>query len=148
MIQLNLPPFQYKIKKLNDKLYIFDYLRKKYIFLTPEEWVRQHFIHYLINEHHYPKTLIQIERGLLYNGLLKRTDIVVFDKSGNPFITIECKAADIILTQNTVDQAAQYNYILKAPYLLITNGLEIFCYKIFLQERRIEKLESLPIFEN
>ena len=148
MIQLNLPSYDFKIKKQNGKLYIFDILRKKYIYLTPEEWVRQHFVHYLINEHQYPKSLIQIERGLLYNQIAKRTDLVIYDKSGNPFITVECKAADIALTQSTIDQAAQYNYILKAPYLLITNGIDTFCYNILLEEKRIEKLNTLPVYKN
>ena len=147
MIKLNLPPFEYKIKQSNGKLYIFDLLRKKYVFFTPEEWVRQHLVHHLINDYNYPKTLIQIERGLVYNGLAKRTDLVVFDKSCKPFITIECKGADIGLTQATIEQAAQYNYILKAPYLSVTNGLDLLCFKINIEERKIEKIDDLPFFE-
>src|SRR4051812_7298038 len=130
MIALNLPEFEYKIREIEGKLYIFDVLRRKYVFLTPEEWVRQHFVHLLINEYQYPKSLLKNEGGLTYNRLTKRTDIVVYDREGKPFMVIECKGANIPISQSTFEQAAQYNHTLKAPYLTVTNGLQYYCVAI------------------
>ena len=90
MVQLNLPAFDHQLKQADGKRWIFDILRRKYLVLTPEEWVRQHFVHYIINELQYPKALIKVEGGLSYNKLSKRSDIVVFNRDGKPWMVIEC----------------------------------------------------------
>ena len=130
MIALNFPAFEYQVRQTQGKLYIFDIIRRKYVFLTPEEWVRQHLIHFLVTHHQYPKACIKVEGSLRYNQLSKRTDALVHDSLGQPFLLIECKGANIELSQEVLEQAAAYNYILKAPYLLITNGLEFFAGRV------------------
>ncbi|MEZ4903074.1 MAG: type I restriction enzyme HsdR N-terminal domain-containing protein [Spirosomataceae bacterium] len=130
MVQLNLPAFDYKVMKIDGKPHIFDITRKKYLLITPEEWVRQHVLHWLLNEYRYPKSLIKTESGLRYHQLTKRSDILVFDRSAKPFMLVECKASHIVLTDQVLQQAIRYNAVLKAPYLLISNGLSHFLYKI------------------
>jgi hypothetical protein len=146
MFKLNLPPFDYKLQKADGKVWIFDVIRKKYIVLTPEEWVRQHFINYLITDLKYPRALLKIEGGLMYNQLQKRSDIVVFDREGNPWMIIECKSPSLHLSENTLQQAAAYNASLKAKYLTITNGLVHFCSSINWTERKTVLLDALPPF--
>jgi hypothetical protein len=144
MTELNLPPFEYKVKKIDEKLHIFDIIRRKYLLITPEEWVRQHVLHWLINHHHYPKSLIRTESGLQYNQLAKRTDILVYDRNGLPFMLVECKASFVPLTQQVLEQAIRYNAILKAPYLLISNGLEHLLFEI--RQGEAIPMSQLPIF--
>lgn len=128
MQKLNLPSYSFKLKSNEKHTLIFDNLRKKYLVLTPEEWVRQHFVQFLIQEKKYPSSLIALEKQLTLNNLKKRTDIVVFNKEGNPDIIVECKAPNIKISQDTFDQIARYNLRLNANYLIITNGLEhYFC---------------------
>ena len=142
---LNLPSYEHKLKKINDKLCIWDIIRKKYIVLTPEEWVRQHFVHHLINDHNYPKNLIKLESSLNYNQLIKRTDIRVFDRKGDLFMIIECKAPFIKLSEAVFSQVAQYNKILKAQYLTIANGMIFHCCRTDWENERIDFIEELPI---
>lgn len=144
MVQLNLPPFDYKVMKIDGKPYIFDIIRRKYLLITPEEWVRQHVLHWLINHHHYPKSLIKTESGLKYNYLAKRTDIIVFNRAAKPFLLVECKAAHIPLTDEVLQQAIRYNAILQASYLLISNGLTHLLYKI--QKGIPVPIEAMPVF--
>jgi hypothetical protein len=147
MIPLNLPPFDYKLKKAEGKLWIFDVIRKKYIVLIPEEWVRQHFVHYLIYHQQYPKALIRVEGGLNYNQLQKRSDIVVYDRAGLPWMIIECKSPDVPVTDKTVFQASTYNATLKAKYLIVTNGLRHLVARIDWQNGTTEWLDELPDYE-
>jgi predicted type IV restriction endonuclease len=128
MIQsLELPHYEHLIQKKGEELYIFDTIRRKYILLTPEEWVRQQVVIWLHTEHHYPKSLMQVEKGHYYNKkVAKRTDIVVFDKKGEAFMLIECKALDIAITEKTLWQAASYNQTIGAKFILLTNGIS-FC---------------------
>jgi hypothetical protein len=142
--KLNLPPFEFKIKEDEGKKFIYDTIRKNYFLLTPEEWVRQHFLHFLINHYHYPKGLIKIETGLRYNKLLKRSDIIIFDRNGRPFLLVECKSADHKLIQAGFDQAAMYNTTIKAPYIALTNGLKTYCCRINQETRHYEFMEDLP----
>src|SRR5437868_14722578 len=114
MHSLNLPPCEFNLKEIDGKLSIYDSLRKKYLVLTPEEWVRQHFIHFLINQYHYPKSLIKIESGHTYNQLSKRSDIIIYDRYGKVFLLVECKSAKSKISQKTFDQVATYNLTLKA----------------------------------
>lgn len=147
MYKLNLPGFDYKLKKADGKVWIFDVIRKKYIVLTPEEWVRQHFIHYLITVKKYPRSLIRVEGGLVYNQLQKRTDIVVFNRKGAPWMVIECKSPSTTVSPATLTQASVYNATLQAGYLSVTNGLVHHCAHIDWQGRETTLLEDLPSFE-
>jgi hypothetical protein len=114
----------FKVKTIENANYVFDIIRKKYVLLTPEEWVRQHLLHYLIHEKKYPTSLISIERGLTVNGLKKRFDLLAFDNTGKPSLLAECKAPEIKLTQKVFDQIANYNMKFKVKFLLVTNGLQ------------------------
>jgi type I site-specific restriction endonuclease len=146
MYKLNLPEFDCKLKKAEGKVWIFDGIRKKYIVLTPEEWVRQHFIQYLVRDKKYPRTLIRVEGGLLYNELRKRTDIVVYDREGKPWMIIECKSPTVAVSPTTLSQATVYNSTLKAQYLCITNGLVHLCAHIDWSERKTTQLADTPAF--
>ena len=144
---LNLPPHPFKITLRDSKHFIFDEVRKKHLVLTPEEWVRQHFIQYLILEKKFPKSLIQIEAGLNLNQLQKRTDIVIFNQSGERAMVIECKAPKVKITQAVFDQASRYNSIHKANWLVVTNGLQ-HCYaKIDHLNESFAFVKELPLFQ-
>jgi hypothetical protein len=143
MIKLNLPEITPKIIKENGKIAILDLIRKKYIVLTPEEWVRQHYLNYLITHLHYPKGLIKIESGLSYNSRLKRSDIVVFDNLGKPQVLVECKAPSVPIDNQTLFQASVYNKILKAPLVVVTNGLLHYQFEIK-DSGEIVALDILP----
>ena len=148
MKALNLPQYNFRLRKNTDgKTEIFDAIRKRFYVLTPEEWVRQNFIQYLIQEKEFPASLMSIEKGLKLNGMQKRTDIVQYNKSGNPVLIVECKAPEIKLTQDTFDQAARYNLTLHVDYLIITNGLEHYACKMNYQEHKIQFLKAIPNFK-
>jgi hypothetical protein len=123
-MQLNFPTYKFKTKREQDINYVFDIIRKKYVVLTPEEWVRQHIVHYLITEKKYPASLVAVERGLTINGRKKRFDVLVFNKNGQPFLLIECKSPDIEVNRSVFEQVAVYNSVFCAPFLLVTNGLQ------------------------
>ena len=144
MQKLNLPSYNVKLKSSENKTLIFDNLRKKYLVLTPEEWVRQHFVHFLMLEKKYPSSLIAIEKQVTVNGLKKRSDILVFNTQGEPEIIVECKAPTIKISQETFNQIARYNLKLKANYLIITNGLEHFYCKMDLQNQTYIFLQEIP----
>ncbi len=146
METLNLPPFVYKLKQSDANSMIFDALRRKYVLLTPEEWVRQHFIYYLINELHYPKSLISVERGTSYNTLKKRTDICLYTNEGEPHLLVECKAAYIPITQEVIKQVSVYNQTIRAPFLVVTNGLEHYCWEVNFESKRFQPLQSIPAY--
>ncbi|MDP1799845.1 MAG: type I restriction enzyme HsdR N-terminal domain-containing protein [Bacteroidota bacterium] len=122
-LALKYPLFNTKLKKQKGQTFIFDEVRKKWLLLTPEEWVRQHLIHYLILEKKYPVSLISIEKEIILNDLKKRYDIVIYNKQLMPVVVIECKAPYIELDKNVVEQALRYNLIIKAKYLMISNGV-------------------------
>lgn len=124
---LKLPVYDYKLKRQNQTLFIFDPFRRKYVVLTPEEWVRQHFLHWLVKDLNYPATRIVLEAQLKYFKLQKRADAVVYDKWGSPAMIIECKASHIAVSQEVFDQAVRYNLPSGAPYIALTNGLEHVC---------------------
>ncbi len=144
MQKLNLPNYTFKLKSNENKTLIFDNLRKKYMVLTPEEWVRQHFIQWLIKEKNYPISLIAIEKQLVINNLKKRTDIVVFSSDGHPNIIVECKAPHIKITQDTFDQIARYNLKLNANYLIVTNGLQHFFCRLDKENESYLFLRDIP----
>ena len=146
MQRLNFPVFQFRLKNSENKTAIFDDLRKKFIVLTPEEWVRQHVVQFLIQEKKYPKSYINVEKQIKINQTNKRYDIVVFEPDGTIFLLIECKAPQININQTTFDQIARYNLELKAKYLMVTNGLNhYFCQMDFDNEKYLF-LKELPGF--
>ena len=147
MIKLNLPTFSFKFKSMENKFYIFDMFRKKYMILTPEEWVRQNYAQYLIKNKNYPKSIIAIEKQLKINNRIKRTDILLFDKNGNPDIIVECKAPSVKINQETFDQIARYNLKLNANYLVVTNGLQHFYCKIDHQLKKYHFLQDIPDYD-
>ena len=142
---LNLPAFSYKIKEVDGKPYIFDIIRRKFVFLSPEEWVRQHFIHLLIDQYGYPRSLFAVETGIFYNALRKRSDIMVLGTDGSPFLLVECKAPGVRIKNHVFDQIARYNFTLKPDFLVVTNGLEHFCFCVT-GEGRIDFLADLPYY--
>ncbi len=144
MQKLNLPTYNFKLKSNENKTLIFDIVRKKYMVLTPEEWVRQHFVHFLMDTKKYPISLIALEKQLTINNRKKRTDILIFDAKGNHDIVVECKAPHIKITQETFDQIARYNLKLKANYLIVTNGLEHFYCKMDFENETYIFLKEIP----
>ena len=146
MYKLNLPEFDFKLRKAEGKVWIFDGIRKKYIVLTPEEWVRQHFIHYLVSDKKYPRSLIRVEGGLIFNELQKRSDIVVYNRRGQPWMIVECKAPTLPVSPSTLSQASLYNSSLKAEYICLTNGLVHLCAHIDWIERKTTQLDDTPPF--
>lgn len=147
MTPLNLPSYDYKTKEIDGKTYIYDAIRKKYLVLTPEEWVRQHFIDLLVKHYGYAKSLIRLEGGLAYNRLQKRSDIVVFDRDGNPFLLVECKAPEVKINQFVIEQASRYNLTLRCPFVVVTNGLNTFCFEIDFETEKFIQLKDLPTIE-
>lgn len=140
--QLNLPPFEYKLQKAEGKTYIFDPVRKKYVMLQPEEWVRQHFIALLL-ANGYPKGLMRTESGFEQHQKQKRTDVLVYDREAAPYLLLECKAPDIKLKGGAIEQILTYNLSLKAPHLIISNGLR---HLIFSKEgKEYQQQSELPI---
>lgn len=146
MLDLNLPKYDFKVKSEGGKKQIFDSVRKQYVALTPEEWVRQHFIHFLHKEKRYPLSLMGVEYALQYNGMDKRADIICFKKDGKPSILVECKSTNVPISQKVFDQIARYNFNLKVPYLVVTNGLEHFCCEMNYAENSYRFLEEIPFF--
>ncbi len=144
MTNLNLPKYSFRIKNKENKLYIFDRIRKKEMILTDEEWVRQNFVSFLHEEKKYPLSLIALEKQCLVNNLIKRTDILVFDKTGAHDIIVECKAMHVKINQDVFDQIARYNMTLNAKYLVVTNGLEHYYCQMDHKLQRYNFLKELP----
>jgi hypothetical protein len=144
MQKLNLPTYKLRVKSKENKFAIFDIIRKKYVILTPEEWVRQHIIHYLIEDKNYPISLISVEKKLRVNKLTKRTDILVFNTNGMPDIIVECKAPTVKITQDTFDQIARYNLTLNANYLIVSNGLKHFYCAMDVENEQYVLLDNIP----
>lgn len=147
MTALNLPSYNFTFKSSENKRLIFDQLRKKYVALTPEEWVRQHFVQYLLSEKKYPTSLVAIEKELRMNNLKKRTDILIFNKQGNPQIIVECKAPSVPITQATFDQIARYNLKLHASFLIVTNGLQHFYCQMDHKNQKYIFLKDIPNYD-
>lgn len=144
---LNLPPHPFKITQKEEIYFIFDEIRKKHLVLTPEEWVRQHFIRFLIKEKGFPAALLQIEGGLSLNQTRKRSDILVYNTAGDKLMVIECKAPSVAITQATFDQAARYNSIYKAPWLVVTNGLQHYHAQIDHHNGRFLFVAEIPHYK-
>jgi len=148
MQKLNLPEYQLSIRNKGNKNEVFDSIRKKYVILTPEEWVRQNFILFLINEKNYPSSLIAVEKGLKVNNMFRRTDIVLYNSEAEPQMIVECKAPEVSISQDTFDQAARYNISLNVEFLTITNGLHHYCCRINAKDKSISFLKEIPNYKD
>ena len=144
MLQLNLPEYNFRIKKLDEKLHIFDSQRKRYVSLTPEEWVRQHFIRFLIEEKGYPAAYLAVEKQLSMNGMKKRCDAILYNEHAMPILIIELKAPIVPITQATFDQVAVYNAKLKVDFFMISNGIEHYCCKVDTLNSQYKFFPELP----
>ncbi|MFK8266981.1 type I restriction enzyme HsdR N-terminal domain-containing protein [Capnocytophaga cynodegmi] len=147
MQRLNFKEYAFRFKKINGKLFIFDEIRKKFVALQPEEWVRQHVIHFLIEEKKVPKSLINVEKEITINGLVKRYDIVVFSRNGNILLVVECKAPTMQISQAVFDQIARYNLMLKSEILMITNGLNHYFCQMDYEKGKYLFLKELPEYD-
>lgn len=144
--QLNLPQSSFQFKELYGKLTVFDILRKKFVVLTPEEWVRQNFVHYLINNLKYPKSLIKLESGVKINELAGRSDILVYNREGKCFLLIECKAPEVAINNKVFEQVGRYNLKHKAEFIGVTNGLKHYCCRIDHVQNKFEFQQGFPEF--
>ena len=144
MQQLNFPNYNFRFKNNENKVSIFDEIRKKFIILTPEEWVRQHVVQFLMLEKKYPKSLINVEKVLKINDLRKRYDVVVFNPDGSIHILVECKAPEVKIAQTTFDQIARYNLTLKATFLMVSNGLKHYFCQMDFENEKYHFLHDLP----
>ena len=147
MIKLNFPDYSFRIKDLSGKPVIFDPVRKKYVSLTPEEWVRQHVIQYLKQEKQIPFSLIRAESEIRLYKTRKRFDIAVFDRNGHALLVVECKSPSLPVTQDVLDQAARYNLTLRVGFLMLSNGIQhIYC-QIDTNDNTIRMIKDLPDFQ-
>lgn len=146
MIDLNLPKYEFRIKKEGERQLIFDNIRKKFIVLTPEEWVRQNFINYLIEEKNYPATLMAIEKQIKVNQQPRRFDLLIYTKDGHPNLIAEFKAPNVKISQDTFDQAVRYNMALMVDKIVISNGMQHFACKIDYKKNSYSFLPEIPSF--
>ena len=144
MIRIEYPPYQPKIKTAEGRELIFDAFRKRWVVLTPEEWVRQNFLQYLVEVKKYPASLIAIEKEITVGELKKRFDIVVYDRSTKPFMIIECKEMNVHLSENVMQQVLRYNTNIQARFLVITNGSH--CFGFEKKDNRFEEINAMPSF--
>jgi hypothetical protein len=145
MIAVQYPEPQFRMKKENGKQYIFDAIRKTWLLLTEEEWVRQNFVNYLVAELHYPTAVIALEKEISLNDLKKRFDILVYDKEHKPWMLIECKEPNVSLSEEVLQQVLRYNISVPVEYIVITNGSTTIGWK---KETDLRLLESLPVWGN
>ncbi len=144
MYSLNLPSYDAKIRKNGSLMEIYDSLRRKYVALTPEEWVRQHFVNWLISDKEYPTSLMANEAGIKLNSLTRRCDTVVYDQHLDPLMIIEYKESNISITQDVFDQVVRYNTVLKVPYIVVSNGVNHYCCKMNYEKQSYDFLTDIP----
>lgn len=147
MLPLNLPTFAAKVKEKEGKRTIFDEVRRKFVALTPEEWVRQHFVNYLITAKGYPKELLRNEVSVKLNGTAKRCDTVAYNRFLEPLLIVEYKAPTIEITNAVFDQIVRYNIVLRVRYLAVSNGIRHFCCKIDYENLSYTFLDSIPEYK-
>ncbi|MBL0685866.1 type I restriction enzyme HsdR N-terminal domain-containing protein [Aquimarina mytili] len=147
MKKLNFPAYQFRFKSSENKVSIFDRIRKKFIILTPEEWVRQHIVHYLIKEKKYPESLINVEKLVKVNDLNKRYDIIIFNPDGSIYLIVECKSHSVKITQDVFDQIARYNLALDSKYLMISNGLDHYYCQMNYIDKHYTFLKDIPDYK-
>ncbi len=148
MQELNFPKYEYRLKNTENKISIFDVIRKKFVILQPEEWVRQHCVNFLISVKHYPKSLINVEKELKINTLKKRYDIVVYNTDGSIHLIVECKAPSVSINQHTFDQIARYNLALNATYLMVTNGINHYYCQMNMEAEYYAFLRDIPPYQH
>lgn len=148
MQRLNLPEYQFNIKNKDDAFVILDTLRKRWVALTPEEWVRQNFVRFLIDDREFPAALMNNEISLTQNGIKRRCDTLVADRQGAPLVIVEYKAPTIEITQKTFDQIVRYNMVLRAKYLVVSNGMSHYCCKIDYETNSYIFLEEIPFYRD
>jgi hypothetical protein len=148
MDPLNLPTYFFRIKQGKEKKYIFDEIRRRYVVLTPEEWVRQHLVKYLVHVKHFPQLLISVEKGFSQLRRKQRYDLLIYDRNGRPLMIAECKAPAMEINQNAFDQASRYNVKHKAPFMLISNGRKHYCCQINLDNKQYQFLQEIPDFRD
>lgn len=148
MQKLNLPEYSVKTRIVNSQQQIFDEIRRKYVTLIPEEWVRQHFINYLVNDRKFPKGLLSVEHPLTINNVSHRADIVAFASDGKPLVVVECKAPEIAINQSVIQQISRYNILLKAPILILTNGMVHYCVRINFENNTSASVDSIPFYQD
>jgi len=146
MDPLNLPTYFFRIKQEKEKKYIFDEIRRRYVLLTPEEWVRQHVVKYLVEVKNFPVSLISVEKGFKHIHLKRRYDLLVYDRMGQPLMIIECKAPSVEISQHSFDQVSRYNLQHKAPFMLISNGRKHYCCQLINDFRQYSFLTEIPDF--
>ena len=146
MDPLNLPTYFFRIKQEKEKKYIFDEIRRRYVLLTPEEWVRQHIVKYLVNVRNFPQMLIAVEKGFQQLKRKQRYDLLIYSRNGDPLMIVECKAPTVEINQNAFDQATRYNVKHRAPYMLITNGRKHYCCHLNLENKQYRFLQEIPDF--
>ncbi len=148
MLELNLPPYEKKITKKDDKPFILDVIRRQYVALTPEEWVRQNFVHFLIEHKGYPQSLMANEVQLKLNGMSRRCDTVVYDRTLRPRVIVEYKAPSVSITQKVFEQICRYNMVLQVDYLIVSNGLAHYCCRIDYPTRSYAFLQEIPEYKD
>ncbi|MFC2112740.1 type I restriction enzyme HsdR N-terminal domain-containing protein [Bacteroidota bacterium] len=147
MEALNLPTYSFSLKSEGNRSFIFDAIRRKYVVLTPEEWVRQHFIQYLVRERGFPASLITVEKELSFNRMKKRTDILAHTRQGEPVLLVECKAPDVPVSAAVFDQIGLYNLSLKVPFLIVTNGMKHYCCQFNPSNNGYDFIDHIPGWE-
>lgn len=148
MLTLNLPQTDLRLEKRGDTMYVFDILRRRYIKVTPEEWVRQHFVHFLLEHKGYPTGLMSNEVSLSLNGTTKRCDTVLYDQHASPRMIVEYKAPHIQLSQKVFDQISRYNVVLRVPYLIVSNGIAHYCCHVDYEHGNYQFLRDIPRYED
>lgn len=146
MQALNLPMAELNMQQRNGKTWVFDVFRRRFVVLTPEEWVRQHFLWFLKAHRGYPAGLVAVEASLQYNRMARRADAIVYGSAGKPLMIIECKAAEVPITQDVFDQVARYNFPFGVDYLVVTNGMRHFCVKRDAAAGRWQHLDDIPSY--
>jgi len=147
MYKLNFPLYQIPIKNKENKTLVFDSIRKKWLKLVPEEWVRLNCIEFLINEKKISRSLISVEKEFKLNNLKKRFDIVVFNKKGEIYLLVECKAPNVKISQSVFNQITKYNLVLKSKFLMISNGINHYFFVMNFKSQKIEFLKELPCYD-
>lgn len=148
METLSLPAYEFRTRIHDGRTQIYDAVRRKYVRLTPEEWVRQHLVRFMLRERGVPAGLVAVEHAFTYQGMTRRADVVVHDRQGQPLLMAECKAPGVPVTQDTFDQVARYNKVVRAPYLVVTNGRLHYCCRIDHAEGRYHFEDGLPRYDD
>lgn len=144
MKTLNLPTYSFSVKSEEGRSFIFDAFRKKYVLLTPEEWVRQHFLQYLVQDKKFPASLIAVEQEFRFNRMKKRTDILAYNSQGEPVFLVECKSPAVTVSNKVFDQIGLYNLSYNVPWLVVTNGLKHYCCRFDKESGQYRFTDRIP----